>query len=186
MNTPPQLGPQTLVSLLPSCQIQTGQKSKSENKEGEKSMKIVAAILKMRRIWVAQSSPRAVRPRSPLQIEQQIRPSPLEKARKTIGSRLSSCQAAVTFTVTDFHQNHHPPARAPTPSPAPGNVCSPFSYSFLHIFCYMCGPKQMLPETDFHPPGKTHSEHPFRLFSFALFRIIGSGLNRAGVTVSEV
>jgi len=79
-------------------------------------MKIVAAILKTRRIWVF------VAPSSPLhspsvQIEQQNRPPPTEhhppptvgKARKTIGSRLSSCHAAVTFTVTEFQDKPDDP-----------------------------------------------------------------------------
>lgn len=139
-------------------------------------MKIVAAILKMRRIWVAQSSPRAVRPRSPLQIEQQIRPSPLEKARKTIGSRLSSCQAAVTFTVTDFHQNHHP-QQEPQHQAQPLATFAPLFHIHFCTFSAICvAQNKCCPKPIFTRPGK-----PIRSILSDSFRLRFSGSLAAGL-----
>lgn len=128
-------------------------------------MKIVATILKIRRIWVAsvpQSSSSSSSPppkKSPnlphIQIEQQIRCSGPHFWKEKKNNRqqikfMPCCSYVYSYRFSTPTAMYHP---------APLKSLAPFSYSFLHIFCYMyvymCGPKQMLPETDFHPaPGK--------------------------------
>jgi len=114
-------------------------------------MKIVAAILKTRRIWVSVPPKVAHSTSSQYKLSNKSTRHPLfGKARKTIGSRLSSCHAAVTFTAT--------------------KSSNPTFHIHFCTFCVICGPKQMLPETDFHPGNRGNWEKPIRsILSETLF-----------------